>query len=153
MFISNIDNLTTLEASDDVATQQMGGAWRLPTALELQELISKCLLTGAEYNGVRGIKLTAPNGNVLFLPSENSKPNKITAKNPADGIAPKASTAVLGWRAVYWSSSLSKESPYKGYGLYVNFNYVNTEDRSWTDQGIQPYSRANGYSIRAVCKK
>jgi hypothetical protein len=149
----NIDNLTTLEASDDVATQQMGGAWRMPTALELQELISKCLLTGAEYNGVRGIKLTAPNGNVLFLPSENSKPNKITAKNPADGIAPKASTAVLGWRAVYWSSSLAKESPYNGYGLYVNFSYVSTEDRSWTDQGVQPYSRADGYCIRAVCKK
>ena len=149
----NVDNLSTLEAADDVATQEMGGAWRMPTALEFQELISKCQWTGAEFNGVQGIKVTASNGNVLFLPSENNKTKKINSKTSSDGIAPKASTATLGWIGLYWSASLSKESPNNGYGLYVKFNYVNTEDRTWTEESVQAYNRAGGYGIRAVCKK
>lgn len=36
------DNMTTLAAVHDVATQQWGGAWRMPTEAEVNELLNYC---------------------------------------------------------------------------------------------------------------
>ena len=53
----------------DVARVQWGGSWRMPTWAECQELIDKCTWTWTTYNGVKGQKVTGPNGNSIFLPA------------------------------------------------------------------------------------
>lgn len=52
----------------DVAAVKWGYGWRMPTSVEIQELIDNCEWRGAVYNGVIGSFITAPNGNKLFVP-------------------------------------------------------------------------------------
>ena len=53
----------------DMAKANWGGAWRLPTKVEAQELIDKCTVSKAEkYNGNYCFKITGPNGNCIYIP-------------------------------------------------------------------------------------
>lgn len=45
-----------------------GGAWRTPSAAELNELLNKCSWELTAREGVNGYKVTGPNGNAIFLP-------------------------------------------------------------------------------------
>lgn len=63
------DELTTLEAEDDVANVVLGGNWRIPTAAQWQELYDNCERKWCTLNGVNGYKMTATNGNWIFLPA------------------------------------------------------------------------------------
>ena len=53
----------------DAARANWGGTWRLPTRAELEELKNKCTWTWTAQNGVKGYKVTGPNGNSIFLPA------------------------------------------------------------------------------------
>lgn len=53
----------------DAATANWGGDWRMPTEAEMDELESKCTWEWIKQNGVRGYKVTGPNGNFIFLPA------------------------------------------------------------------------------------
>ena len=53
----------------DAATANWGGDWRMPTKAEMNELESKCTWEWIKQNGVRGYKVTGPNGNFIFLPA------------------------------------------------------------------------------------
>lgn len=52
----------------DVAHVRWGGSWRMPTVDECKELVDECRWNWATYNGVKGQKVTGPNGNSIFLP-------------------------------------------------------------------------------------
>lgn len=52
----------------DHATALMGEHWRTPTFYEMVELIKKCKWKLCSYKGVRGYKITGPNGRNIFLP-------------------------------------------------------------------------------------
>lgn len=56
-------------AQYDAATANWGGDWRMPTYAEMNELNSKCTWEWTKQNGVRGYKVTGPNGNSIFLPA------------------------------------------------------------------------------------
>ena len=56
-------------AQYDAATANWGGDWRMPTREEMTELSSKCTWEWTKQNGVRGYKVTGPNGNSIFLPA------------------------------------------------------------------------------------
>lgn len=86
------DNLTTLEAMDDVATQKLGSGARMPTAAEWRELIANTTAEWTQVNGVAGRKFTAPNGKSLFL--------------PAAGCRYGSLFGTAGSYGFYWSSSL-----------------------------------------------
>ena len=45
-----------------------GGSWRTPSAAELNELLKKCSWELTTCEGVKGYKVTGPNGNSIFLP-------------------------------------------------------------------------------------
>jgi len=45
------DDLTTLEAEDDVASIILGNPWRMPTSKELQELVDNCDTEISDVNG------------------------------------------------------------------------------------------------------
>ncbi len=99
-----VDNKTTLEPEDDVATVKWGGTWRMPTRAELDELLNSCTWTFTTLNGVNGHRVTGPNGNSIFL--------------PAAGYRNGTEVNSLGSNGCYWSSSLNSSDSSDAYGLY-----------------------------------
>ncbi len=53
----------------DAAVANWGGGWRMPTYEEIEELYEKCTWKWTEMNGVKGCRVTGPNGNSIFLPA------------------------------------------------------------------------------------
>ena len=114
-----IDSEGNLTSQYDAATANWGGKWRLPTKTEMQELIDKCTWTWTKQNGVKGYKVTGPNGNSIFL--------------PAAGDRGWSSLHDAGSRGNYWSSTPYEDNDY--YADYLSFNrnlhYVGDNFRSY----------------------
>lgn len=109
----------------DVARRRWGGEWRLPTRSELAELTTRCTWTPETLNGVNGYRVTAQNGNSIFLPSA--------------GLQNGAVPTEVGTGGYYWSGIVNRSMLSAAYNL--NFRGYDAE---WTA------SRAYGFSIRAV---
>ena len=120
------DNLTTLEAMDDVATQKLGSGARMPTKAEWGELLNHTTAEWTTLNGVNGRKFTAANGKSLFLPAAGGR------------IASELGHA--GEDGVYWSSSLSGSGPDCAWGFYFGEG----------GQRMYDYFRNYGPSVRPV---
>lgn len=66
---NSTDKLTTLEASDDAATVNMGSKWRMPTKEEFLELIEGTNYEAVTINGIDGIRfISKSNNNWIFIP-------------------------------------------------------------------------------------
>lgn len=52
----------------DAAKVNLGGSWRMPTQEEFQELMDKCTWERTQVNNIIGYRITAANGNSIFLP-------------------------------------------------------------------------------------
>ena len=100
------DNLTTLEAMDDAATQKLGSGARMPTADEWRELIDNTTAEWTTLNGVNGCKFTASNGKSLFL--------------PAAGYRWDGELLLAGEGGYYWSSSLHECNPDDAWYFYFH---------------------------------
>ncbi len=124
-----VDNKSTLEAQDDAATANWGGAWRMPTKAEQYELRTKCKWVWTTLNGVNGYRVVGPNGNSIFL--------------PAAGYMSGGMLYDVGLRGDYWSSSLNTGRP--SYAYYVYFNSASVDWYSYGDCG-------DGHSVRPVCQ-
>ena len=129
------DNLTTLEAIDDAATQNWGGKWRMPTDTEWGELVNQCTWTWTgDYNntGVAGfIVVSKKNSKTIFFP-----------------LAGESGLHDLGVSGEYWSST----SHYSGYSY--NGDYTAMSWNFFASHNIARYypQRSYGLSIRAVCE-
>ena len=123
-----IDNKTVLEASDDAATANWGGSWRMPTKAEQDELREQCTWTWTNQNGVNGYKVTGSNGNSIFL--------------PVAGYRYYSSRYNGGNFGHYWSSSLRTDHPDVAFNLCFH---------SAGDLGDWN-SRDKGQSVRPVCQ-
>ena len=131
------DGKTTLESSDDAATANWGGKWRMPTHAELAELFNSdnCEWTWTDnYNesGHSGYvvksKKTGYEDAVLFL--------------PAAGDWWRSSLLDEGSYGYYWSSEL-RPMCYRSARILI-FGSV------FHDAGSHDY-RSRGFSVRAVC--
>ena len=122
------DNKTVLDPEDDAATANWGGAWRMPTRAEQQELINNCTWTWTTQNGVNGYKVTGPNGNSIFLPAADCMSN--------------SSLNNAGLYGSFWSSSLNTDTPDLAFSVHFSSGFV-----VW-----HYYSRSDGQSVRPVCK-
>ena len=91
---NHADELTTLEACDDAATQNMGRNWRMPTREEFDALLSATTKKWTRVNGVKGRLFTDK--------TERSK--KLFF--PAVGYCSRGSVDNVGSYGNYWSSSL-----------------------------------------------
>ncbi len=120
------DDKITLEAEDDAAVQNWGGAWRMPTDDEWTELRENCIWTWTTLNGVNGYEVKAVNGNSIFL--------------PAAGCRRGYNLDYAGDRGYCWSSLLSTDDLGYTWGVYFNSNSVNRYS-GW---------RYCGRSVRAV---
>ena len=89
------DNKTTLEAADDAATRKLGSPWRMPTLVEIRELLdaNNCTWTWTTQDGKNGYEVKSKtNGNSIFL--------------PAAGYRLGSGLYLAGSGGYYWSSSL-----------------------------------------------
>lgn len=82
------DGKTSLDPEDDAAIVNWGKPWRMPTTKELGLLKRMCSWSWVDYEDIKGCKITASNGNAIFLP--------------------------CSLEADYWSSNCPG-SPYNGY--------------------------------------
>lgn len=57
----------------DIAHENLGGDWRMPTIEEYKELISKCSLENCDINGHNVCKVVGPNGNYIYFPAGGSR--------------------------------------------------------------------------------
>ncbi len=119
---------TVLDPEDDAATANWGGAWRMPTTEEQDELREYCTWTWTSQNAVYGYKVTGINDSSIFL--------------PAAGIMDGGTLSVAGSYGDYWSSSLYTDGPDYAYHVgfvsgYVNWHYGD---------------RYFGLSVRPVCQ-
>ena len=121
-----IDNLTVLEADDDVASVKWGAIWHTPTKAEWEELFQNTTGVWVIRNGVRGLLFTALNGKTLFLPAAGYRWNDKLCHN--------------GSSIHYWSSSLYTDLPYYAWSFRVD------EENSL----MYGSSRSYGKSVRAV---
>ena len=127
-----VDNKTTLEPSDDAATVNWGGTWRMPTMDEFAELCNNCTWTWTTKNGVEGCNVRSKNGNHIFLPA--------TKDRWQDGVH---STN----HGKYWSSTVS--TGYNMGSAYARSLYFS---KSGTHSADGVDFRCMGMTIRAVCR-
>ncbi|WP_262279639.1 fimbrillin family protein [Hallella absiana] len=117
-----------LESTDDAATVNLGGTWRMPTHDEWQELSSKCTWTSTSQNGVNGYKVSASNGNYIFLPAAGYRLGTSSYGVGSDGYC---------WSSLVLSSSVD-------YAWHVGFGSGNHNPDGYS-------GRCSGFSVRPVC--
>ena len=122
----DIDDISG-NAQYDAATANWGGDWRMPTSAEMDELNFKCTWEWTKQNGVRGYKVTGPNGNSIFLP----------AVGYFDGT--KFNSGSCGF-SYYWGSSPSSGTLYA-----CSLKFHSGSHFTYSD-----YNRNYGYSVRPV---
>ncbi len=116
------------ETQYDAARKTWGDDWRMPTASEIDELMTKCTWTAETVNSVKGYTVKGPSGNSIFLPFA--------------GCSYEGNTYGTGNYTYYWSSEVSDgETGAKAYALYPK------SGTSTTKASIQ---RRTGAVIRPV---
>lgn len=122
-----IDNKTELELEDDVAQQNWGGDWRIPSEQQIKELNSSCAFLWTTQNGINGYKVTSlKNGNSIFLPAAGW--NKYLSRGSA---------------ARYWSRSRSYSNSSNAQILEFGSTYIR----------ISNMVRCQGETVRPVLSK
>ena len=97
------DTKTVLDPEDDAAYVNLGGNWRMPTFAEWEELMENCTMVWATKNRVKGLLVTATNGNSIFLPECGRYSGITFESSPSNSV----------WRGYYWASDLNL--PYDQY--------------------------------------
>ncbi len=122
----SVDNLTILNPSDDAATVCLGGGARTPTKEEWEELMNNTTVKWTTKNGVHGRKLTAANGNTIFL--------------PATGRCKGSEIVNAGDYGFYWSALLNTDHPHDARDFRFSSGF----------QAMRSHNRHYGLSVRAV---
>ena len=95
-----VDNIVTLDLSDDAAYVNMESAGRMPTYAEMIELITECTWTWTNQKFVYGYRVSSKtNNNRIFL--------------PAAGYRDGSDLVGKGFFVGYMTSSLDEERPYR----------------------------------------
>ena len=126
-----------LELSDDVAHTNWGGDWRMPTAEDFIELIGQCTWTRATLNGVKGRKVTGPNGNSIFLPDAGSR--------KGDWCGGKIGAYWSSWPTTIGVESNGSEA------YHLHWLPLELVELDGDGKYIDPLDRCVGCSVRPVC--
>lgn len=130
-----VDSILVLEPANDVATQTLGEGWRMPTQQECIDLCTSCKKEWITVDGVNGFRLTAKNGNSIFLPACGYR---------CDGYSTGNGLSSVGEDGCYWTSDVCSWEALSA--MTMDLREV---------QGINYYTmrRYIGYSVRAVKDK
>ena len=101
----NVDGKSRLDPEDDAATANWGGNWKMPSYLQIQELLDNCTNEDTKVNGVSGR---------VFKSNINDK----SVFFPATGYRYESSLYLLGSVGEYWSCVAYDTTPYSG-GLFI----------------------------------
>ena len=123
----------TLQPADDAANVNMGGAWRMPTNDQLEELLNNTTHDVVTVNGVQGMLFTSTKpgyeGKHIFIPF-------------MQGYWYNGSFTAAGSRAHVWSSQVDPFDVNSAYSLYC-----------YSSRLISGNSRSYAFSVRGVFKK
>lgn len=129
----SVDNKRILESSDDAATINWGGNWRMPTKKEFDELRKFCSWKWTKINGINGYLITSNKENYegvsIFL--------------PAAGCRREYSHYYENNAGCYNSSTLGDGDTRHVYELYFYSSSISCKSG---------YVRYCGQTVRAVCK-
>ncbi len=124
------DGKVMLDPEDDAAIVLWGGKWRMPSDMELCELVNNCSSVVDSVNGQRGRLFTSKiNGNTIFFAFSGD-----IAKDEVKGRNTKG---------YYWSSELSVEKTSQAQTLFIGEENV----------GVFPGFRFGARPIRPVQSK
>ena len=112
----------------DAATVILGKGYKMPTLEQIKELILLCSWKWTDLNGVKGMKVTGPNGNSIFFPASGCRSGN------------NGSLGGVGSSGYCWSASA-----YNSYYCHNLYFYSSSWDWNY-------YYRAYGFPIRAVAK-
>ena len=125
------DKGETLQSADDAANVNMGGAWKMPTKDELEELFNNTTHKVETLNGVKGMMFTSKiNDKRLFISFAGSWYN--------------GSFYAIGSDAYLWSSRVHSSIVYRVTRLSLDFN---------GDVDVIYADRTCAFSVRGVFKK
>lgn len=121
------DNKMVLDSEDDVASAVWGGAWRMPTTEEWNDLKTQCEWIWREIEGVKGYMVISKNrDNYIFLPSA--------------GYYFEETAHFVETAGYYWANSLKTGSSVDAGYLYF-----------YSDKLMYGYhERYAGHTVRAV---
>lgn len=122
-----VDNLITLELTDDAANATWGDTWRMPTNEEFRELNSSCTWKWISMDGNNGYIVIGPNGNFIFF--------------PVAGYRNQEDLFDAGAYGYYWSSSLNTSNALNGRFFFYN---------RYRSMNEGAYYRYMGLSVRPV---
>ena len=114
----------------DVAHVKWGGSWKMPTLVQMQELLDNCTYEWTTMNGINGGKFIGTNGNSVFIP----------AGGGAQDIYPDKD---LEWTCgEFWASTFI-DNTYYGRAYTLLFESGNSKITIWS-------SVCHGRSVRPV---
>ena len=142
-----VDNKTTLDPEDDAAIQNWGGAWRMPTEADFDELLNNCYWVWTDsYNGskivgyiVYAVKSTSDKGKIVY---EGETPSDIYSLSdthifiPASGFRGNSPSYYPGVWGNYWTTRCSS---IEGRNLFLRGEIIRY---SWDYRYL-------GFSVRA----
>lgn len=127
------DDKDTLEAEDDVAAQQLGFGFRIPSRYDWEELISKCEWKYVRYNSnIVGARVIGPNGNSIFLPCDGT-------------LTGDWRSGVENW-GYYWCREVNRDDCKRAYRCLISL--VDAMERGAFVQDKE--FRSRGLHVRAV---
>lgn len=118
----------------DAASVNWGSGWRMPTKLEMMELLENGNIILATYNGVDGARIVGPNGNSIFLPFAGFRNEYGIFGKGVDGY--------------YWSSVTSGIAHLDRHSYVLNFYYSAFYKEHYAS--ISEEARYCGLTIRGV---
>ena len=139
-------------SADDVASQELGGSWRTPTAEEFDGLVSCCYWQWFEdyrNSGVKGyVVYKAKNDgdrgkrNSETISATYSPDNDTHIFLPAAGYASKDEFIDIGSNGNYWTSTPSPSDPKSAYYIYFDSENINAGEceELYYGQSIRPVS-------------
>ena len=140
----NDERFQTLSRGDDVASYNEG--IRMPSEIEIKELVKDCQWTRDSINGVWGYRVMGPNGNSIFLPAVGNKQGTDILNAVSMGC--------------YWSNTLYVEGGYyepgyEAYALQFETGMVKDGNDNWGNMGRRTVKctgrdRYIGMTVRAV---
>ena len=120
-----VDNLTTLESKDDVASIELGKHWRIPTKEEFLELIDNCTWSDVTPDPSHPL-------NTFMIAKSKINENSIVFPLYGSRYLGNGFLDTPSFNGVYWSSSLreydsaSDSGVYDAYCLYLHIGYPAT---------------------------